>query len=142
MRLILDDIRTLEDFLAELGGTLQRLPMSECQLGQVRGDQILLRTGLSPEQELPTLIHELTHWLVHRDVFAGPAHTICEYEAEAVEAFVMARLGLAHLVTDTEGLTSADAADALLAQSKARVIFAGSRICAALAIANACADRR
>ena len=36
------------------------------------GDLITLRAGLSPEQELLTLVHELTHWLAHRDC-ATPA---------------------------------------------------------------------
>ena len=46
----------------------------------------------SPEQELLALVHELAHWLAHRERIAAFAlHAIFEYEAEAVEALVMAR---------------------------------------------------
>ena len=131
---ISDHIHALERFAASVGVTLRRLPMSEWQLGQVRGDHIRLRVGLSPEQELPTLVHELTHWLVHRDTFTDSGRTIREYEAEAVEAFVLIRLGLPELVADAHGITAADSAEALLTQSKARVVLAGSRLCAALGL--------
>ena len=58
------------------------------------GRLITLRAGLTPEQELPILVHELAHWLAHRDARPGAHCTVFEYEADAVEALVMARLGL------------------------------------------------
>jgi hypothetical protein len=134
MRPISDHIRVLEHFAASEGLTLCRLPMAEWQLGQVRGNHIRLRAGLIPEEELPTLVHELTHWLVHRAVCTGSERTIWEYEAEAVEAFVLGRLGLQDLVADPSGFTAADSVEALLAQSKVRVVLACNRICAALGL--------
>jgi hypothetical protein len=137
MHPISDHIRVLEHFAASEGITLWRLPMAEWQLGQVRGNHIRLRAGLIPEQELPTLVHELTHWLVHRAVCTASERTIWEYEAEAVEAFVLGRLGLPNPFNDESGLTAADSSDALLAQSKQRVVFASNRICAALGLPSA-----
>ena len=45
----------------------------------------------NPEQELTTLEHELAHWLPHR-ARGEPNLTVFEYEAEAVESLVIARL--------------------------------------------------
>jgi len=71
-------------------------------------------------------VHELAHWLAHRDVRCFAHCTVFEYEAEAVEALVMARLGLTH--------PEAGAAEDLLSASAARVHFASDRICGALGL--------
>lgn len=139
---ILDHIRALEDYLAGSGASLHRLPMPEWLLGRQRWDQIQLRSGLSPEEELPVLVHELAHWLVHSGFtqgggWQGPERTICEYEAEAVEVVVLSRLGLQRLLPHAHEWIDVDPADALLAHSKKRVTFACERICAALGIAGA-----
>ena len=54
-------------------------------------NQIVLRSGLSQEQQFLTLVHELTHFLAHRPD-AQLNRTVCEYEAEAVEKLVAAQL--------------------------------------------------
>jgi len=127
-----DHIRSLEGYVERNGVRLVRTPLPEWVHGRVCCDLITLRTGLSPEQELLTLVHELAHWLAHRDASPGLCCTVFEYEAEAVEALVMARLGMAR-----PGLDAVDfdrPTDGLLSASVTRVNWASSRICSALGL--------
>src|SRR5580658_10121452 len=121
---ILHHIQSLESYVERVGARLVRTTLPDRVQGRVIHDLITLRADLNPEQQFLTLVHELVHWLAHRDAGARAhcAHcTIFEYEAEAVEALVMARLGLARTLDDdcpTDGLLSA---------SVARVTSAASR---------------
>jgi hypothetical protein len=126
MTAIQNHIRSLEGYVECKGARLVRAALPEWVHGRVCGDLITLRAGLAPEQELPALVHELAHWLTHRDLRFDAFRTVLEYEAEAVEARVMARLGLTHLESDVS--------DALLTASAARVHFASQRICDALGL--------
>src|SRR5260370_36868073 len=101
---ILDHIRSLEGYVERSGARLVRTTLPECVHGRVCCDLITLRTGLTPEQELLTLVHELVHWLAHRDACPGLYCTVFEYEAEAVEAVVMTRLGMARNAPDAGGV--------------------------------------
>ena len=92
-------------------------------------DVIVLRLDLDPEQELLTLVHELTHWLAHRDLSAHHA-CIFEYEAEAVEAMVMERLGL------PLARGGCSPTDDLLSASVRRVLWVSGRICDALGLCS------
>ncbi|MGC1523972.1 MAG: hypothetical protein WA803_20710 [Steroidobacteraceae bacterium] len=123
---ILDHIRSLEGYAESSGARLVRGALPESVHGRMCGQVITLRAGLTPEQELPILVHELAHWLAHRDAGPGAHCTVFEYEADAVEALVMARLGLIQPGSDT--------AEALLFASVARVHFASDRICVALGL--------
>ena len=118
-------IQILEAFIERSGAHVLRANLPPCVHGRIYRDQITLRPDLSPEQELLTLVHELAHWLVHRDAHRAIDCTLFEYEAEAVEALVMARLGAAYHVLPT---------DNLLSVSVARVTAASARICAALGL--------
>ena len=131
VKVILDHIRSLEGYVESSGARLVRTSLPECVHGRVCCDLITLRTGLSPEQELLTLVHELAHWLAHRDTRPGMHCTVFEYEAEAVEALVMTRLGMPRpgLGPDFDGPT-----DGLLSASVTRVNWASSRICGALGL--------
>ncbi len=94
---------------------------------------ITLRSDLNPEQQLLTLVHELAHWLAHRDLGPQPhcLHgTIYEYEAEAVEALVMARFGL----PCPDHLEDSVPTDGLLSSSVSRVVTTTRRICQALGL--------
>jgi hypothetical protein len=129
---ILDHIRSLEGYVERSGARLVRRALPEWVHGRVCCDLITLRADLSPEQELPTLVHELAHWLAHRDARPGLYRTVFEYEAEAVEALVMTRLGLLRPgldVADFDGPT-----DGLLSASVTRVNWVSSRICDALGL--------
>jgi hypothetical protein len=128
-----DCIHVLESFIARSGASLRRTWLPACVHGRVYSNLITLRAGLSPQQELVTLVHELTHWLAHREARCGMDCTLFEYEAEAVEALVMARLGLPHSTVDSE-LYRGRPTDNLLAASVARVIWASGRICGALGV--------
>ena len=86
------------------------------------------------EQELLTLVHEVAHWLAHRGAPPGPYRTLFEYEAEAVEALVMARLGLPHPAQGAADFGLDSPTDGLLSASVARVVWASNRICAALGV--------
>jgi len=127
-------IRSLESYVERSGARLVRTSLPESVQGRVFSDLITLRADLNPEQELATLVHELAHWLIHRE--AGPhAHcTIFEYEAEAVEALVMGRLGLPRAGYCFGNLGEDSPTDGLLPASVRRVIWASSRICTALGL--------
>jgi len=118
-------IQLLEAFIERSGAHLQRGNLPPCVHGRIYRDLITLRADLSPEQELVALVHELAHWLAHRDARHAMDCTLYEYEAEAVEALVMARLGAPYRLSPT---------DDLLAASVARVIAAGAVICRALGV--------
>jgi hypothetical protein len=133
LNLTLHYIRALELYAERSGARLVRTTLPECVAGRVSRNLILVRIGQSPEQELSTLVHELTHWLVHRDARSHVLCTLFEYEAEAVEALVMAQLGL------RPGQTAGDRnehspTDGLLSASVTRVVCASSGICAALGL--------
>ena len=132
MTAIHDHIRSLEGYVERSGARLVRTTLPECVHGRVCCDLITLRSGLSPEQELLTLVHELVHWLAHRDACPGLYCTVFEYEAEAVEALVMTRLGM-----ERPGLDALDfdrPTDGLLSASVTRVNWASSCICGALGL--------
>jgi len=125
MATILDYIRSLESYAERSGARLERSALPGSVHGRVSCDLITLRADLDPEQELLTLVHELTHWLTHRDPCIQHLCTVFEYEAEAVEALVMARLGLQESDHPTDDLLSA---------SVKRVVWASSQICDALGV--------
>lgn len=78
----------LEQFAAYCGVPVVRNALVAGVLGRVEERRIVLRAGLSPEQQLLTLVHELTHLLIHCHVIPRINRTVCEYEAEAVEKWV------------------------------------------------------
>jgi hypothetical protein len=133
MATILDHIRSLESYVERSGARLVRLPLPESVHGRVFSNLIMLRADLDPEQELLTLVHELTHWLTHRDPCCQHPCTVFEYEAEAVEALVMARLGLQSSPGQTDAVGD-NPTDGLLSASVKRVVWASSRICDALGV--------
>lgn len=133
MATIIDHIRSLESYVERSGARLVRSTLPESVHGRVSSDLIMLRADLDPEQELLTLVHELTHWLTHRDACLQQPCTIFEYEAEAVEALVMVRLGL-QSPSDRIDPEGDDPTDGLLSASVKRVVWASNRICDALGV--------
>lgn len=131
---ILNHIHSLEGYVECSGARLVRGTLPEWVHGRVCGDLITLRAGLNPEQELTTLVHELAHWLAHRDMRHGGLCTVFEYEAEAVESLVMARLGLTHPGADPAQFASGSPTEGLLSASVARVLWASGCICGALGL--------
>lgn len=131
---ILDHIQALESYLKRGGARVVRTSLPECVHGRVFDNLITLRAGLCPEQELPALVHELAHWLAHRELLAGAHRTLFEYEAEAVETLVMTRLGLAVTAADPFSPVHDSPTDGLLSASVARVTWASGRICGALGL--------
>jgi hypothetical protein len=133
MATIVDHLRSLESYVERSGVRLVRSPLPEWVHGRVFSDRIVLRSDLDPEQELLTLVHELAHWLTHQDPCPQHPCTVFEYEAEAVEALVMARLGL-QSPSDRIDAAGDDPTDDLLSASVKRVVWASSRICDALGV--------
>jgi len=133
MATIFDHIRSLESYVERSGARLVRSSLPESVHGRVFCDLITLRADLDPAQELQTLVHELTHWLTHRDPRLQHPCTVFEYEAEAVEALVMARLGL-QSSSDQIDADGENPTDDLLSASVKRVVWASSRICDALGV--------
>ncbi len=140
MATILEHIGALETYVARQGASLTRAALPDGVHARISTDRIVLRAGLTPEQELLGLVHELTHWLVHREAAARLGRTVCEYEAEAVETLVLSRLGLncpqastpwnaAHLHEECAPT------DHLLAASVVRVRWVSARLCEALGLA-------
>jgi len=121
-------IDALEDFSALNGIAVFRTPLSPWVVGRMGGNQIVLRQGLSKEQQLLTLIHELTHFLAHWP--GAPLNrTVCEYEAEAVEKLVAGQLGLKVAGSEIDLNT---VTDDLLACSVARVRWVTRTLLAAV----------
>jgi len=110
-------IDALEEFSARRGVSVFRTPLSPWVVGRTHGRQIILRSGLSKEKQLLTLIHELTHFLAH-GAEEQIDRTVCEYEAEAVEKIIAGQLGLKDLGVEIDLTT---ATDDLLACSVTRV---------------------
>ena len=110
-------IDALEEFSALHGVSVIRAPLSPWVVGRTHGGQVILHSGLSKEQQLRALIHELAHFLAHRPE-AQLNRTVCEYEAEAVEKWVGGQLGLKNLGAAVDPTT---VTDDLLACSVARV---------------------
>jgi len=110
-------IDALEEFSALHGVSVFRTPLSPWVVGRMDENQVVLRSGLSKEKQLLTLVHELTHFLVHQ-AHAQLNRTVCEYEAEAVEKLVFGQLGLKETGT---AIDLATVTDDLLACSVARV---------------------
>jgi hypothetical protein len=110
-------IDRLEEFAALQGVSVFRTHLNPWVVGRMDENQIVLRHGLSKEQQLLTLVHELTHFLAHRPE-AQLNRTVCEYEAEAVEKLVAAQLGLKD---GSVAIDSGKVTDDLLACSVARV---------------------
>jgi hypothetical protein len=134
-----DYIRSLERYVESRGMRVLRTALPEAVHGRVFCDLIALRVGLEPQQEFCTLVHELAHSLAHRGARARmncSNCTIFEYEAEAVEALVMSRLGLSPAEDAAPGLAAGAPTDGLLSASVARVIWASDRICTALGLAD------
>ena len=134
MASIVEHIRSLESYVERSGARLVRAALPESVHGRVFGDLIVLRVDLDPQQELLTLVHELAHWLAHRGAPAHQPFTVFEYEAEAVEAIVMARLGLPWPLSGECHLDDYTPTDDLLWASVTRVIWASSCICDALGV--------
>lgn len=127
-------IQSLENYLERSGACLTRTALPDRVHGRLIRDRITLRANLSPEQELAALIHELTHWLVHRNAQSEADYTLFEYEAEAVEYLVMYRLGLTGITRECAPFDTGCPTDNLLSASVARVNLAAGRICDALGL--------
>ena len=85
-------IQRLEQFAERCGVPVVRNSRLAGVLGQIEDRRIVLRAGLTLEQQLLTLVHELTHLIVHCNALPRVNRTVCEYEAEAVEKWVGAAL--------------------------------------------------
>jgi hypothetical protein len=115
-------LSSLHTFARRAGSPVDYADLPSCIEGCLDRGRIVLRAGLAPEQELLTLVHELTHVMAHVASTRSHTHrTVCEYEAEAVEGLIAQRLGF-----DAAGfeLFTGEAwtfPDGLLADSVARV---------------------
>ena len=119
--------------MARLDATLVRTPLPDWVHGRTYLHFIAIGADLAPQQELLALVHELAHWLAHqRRERHRLDSTIFEYEAEAVETLVMARLGLPHPGTLENNFGDDHPTDNLLAASVTRVQWASDQICLSL----------
>jgi hypothetical protein len=87
----------LEAFAVEQGYPVERKAILGKALGKfsLLGHIITLREGLEPLQEMKTLIHELAHALLHRDLDPrSEKRHLCELEAESCAFIVCHALGL------------------------------------------------
>jgi hypothetical protein len=121
-------IDRLEEFSALHGIAVLRSPLNVWVMGRMDEKRVVLRSGLSKEDQLLTLIHELTHFLAHR-AEESLDRTVCEYEAEAVEKLVAAQIGLRE---SGAPIDVASVTDNLLAGSVARVRCVARTLLAAM----------
>jgi hypothetical protein len=87
-------IRHLERFSQDCGVPVVRNCLAAGVLGRLEERRIVLHAGMQPEQQLLTLVHELAHFISHSQAWPPINRTVCEYEAEAVERWVGAELGV------------------------------------------------
>lgn len=120
-------IDRLEQFAARVGAPVCRNPLARGVFGRAEESAIVLRSGLSLEQQLLTLAHELTHLIAHFNARPSLNRTVCEYEAEAVERWV----GTALSVAPYADAPHADLTDDLLACSVVRVRWAANTLVSA-----------
>jgi hypothetical protein len=134
MTAIQGHIRSLECYVEQCGGCVVREPLPDAIHGGMSRDCITLHAGLDPYEQLLALVHELTHWLAHRDVprDLSACNTIYEYEAEAVESLVMGRLGLPCPDEEAAAEPFDRPTDGLLNSSVTRVRSTVLRICQVL----------
>jgi hypothetical protein len=118
-------IHRLERFSESRGAAVVRNSLTAGVLGRLQDRRIVLRVGLSLEQQLLTLVHELTHLMIHCNVSPRINRTVCEYEAEAVERWVGSVLKVA---PHTDALDLATITDDLLACSVLRVRSAANML--------------
>jgi hypothetical protein len=139
MTAIQSHIRSLECYVERCGGCVVREQLPDAIHGGLSRNRITLHASLDPQQQLLALVHELTHWLAHRDVAHAPGAyaTIYEYEAEAVESLVMNRLGLPCPADDVLAAGWYCPTDGLLTSSVTRVLSTAGRICQALELEQA-----
>ena len=109
----------LENLARRCGVTVLRSSLRAGVFGRIEERRIVLRAGLTPEQQLLTLVHELSHLLLHCEINPPIDRTICEYEAEAVERWVGMALRVAPYGDELEDLDTVT--DGLLACSVKRV---------------------
>jgi len=114
-------IQRLERFAEMRGVAVIRNSLTPGVWGRIEDQQILLRMGLNPGNEVLTLVHELTHLMVHCHANPRLDRTICEYEAEAVERWVGAEL---RIPPHAGGFDVRAVTDDLLASSVVRVRWA------------------
>jgi len=133
-------IDRLEQFSVRSGAPVLRNSLMPGVLGRVEERRIVLRAGLSLEQELLTLAHELTHLIAHCNVSPRLNRTVCEYEAEAVERWVGAALGVPPY--DDGWWLESSVTDDLLACSVMRVRWAANTLVSAARGTFACGTDR
>ncbi len=119
-------LRRLERFAAACGVPVVRNALGAGVLGQIEARRIVLRGGLTLEQQFLTLVHELTHHIAHCHASPPVNRTVCEYEAEAVERWVSAVLEVGPPAG--EDLDAETQLDDLLACSVRRVRWASQVI--------------
>ena len=76
-------IDRLEQFSARCGAPVIRNSLTAAVLGRAEERRIVLLVGLSLDEQVLTLVHELTHVLAHCHADHRLNRTVCEYEAEA-----------------------------------------------------------
>jgi IrrE N-terminal-like domain len=119
-------IRRLERFAELCGAPVVRNSLIAGVLGRLEERRIVLRAGLGLEQQLSTLVHELTHLIIHCHATPRIDRTVCEYEAEAVERWVADTLP--SISRGEEDLDAAALTEDLLASSVVRVRWAAQVI--------------
>src|SRR5450631_4394286 len=128
-------LNALHRFAWRSGASVGYARLPACVSGCLDRDQIVLRIGLAPEQELLTLVHELTHVIAHvASVRASTHRTVCEYEAEAVEHLIAQRLGLGAAEFEAFAGEIPPFTEGLLADSVTRVCSAASTLLAVLEV--------
>jgi hypothetical protein len=118
-------IRRLEQFAERHGAPVVRNSLVAGVLGRVEERRIVLRIGLSLEQQLLTLVHEITHLIIHCNAQPPINRTVCEYEAEAVERWVGDAL---QSISPADNPDASTLTEDLLACSVVRVRWAAHRL--------------
>jgi hypothetical protein len=126
-------LSALHSFARRAGASVDYADLPNCIGGCLDRGRIVLRADLAPEQELLTLVHELTHVMAHGGAARSRTRrTLCEYEAEAVERLVAQSLGFGTAGFESFAGELCTFPDGLLADSVARVGAVASTLLAVL----------
>jgi hypothetical protein len=126
-------LSALHRFAWRAGAPVDYAALPSCLGGCLDRGRIVLSAGLAPEQELLTLVHELTHVMAHiACTRSRTERTVCEYEAEAVEWLIAQRLGIGAAGFESFLGEAWTFPDGLLADSAARVGAVASTLLAVL----------
>lgn len=118
----------LKEFVAGLGIRIEYADWFGPVYGASCGGRVLVKSGLSPAEELSVILHELAHELLHRQPNRPTSKTVLETEAEAVAFVVGTAMNLDCLKASTDYVHLCNGSANTLVKSLERIQATARRI--------------